>query len=207
MIDLIRKRFSVIDGVGLAVLAVGTGLWYIGAFSPMETRRAAVAGLQTTLAARSGELATLDEDWAKLKRDQATLAEHAKNAVQLSRLSTLNVRLGEIPAVAEVRGIVLDELAPGTTTLPAQSGAKYQRTPIRMSGSAQYEAVQGLLGDLHTAFPDTEVVRLAMAGQSDAPGSDIRFTIELVWYTLPDAARSAQPSQAAPSGASPRGTP
>ncbi len=174
-------RLSTIDVAGLTAITIATLGWYALAYRPGEADRAAFAQLRTSFADAAQQMKDLDRDNAAAKADLSRLSEELARSVKFQDASGVNARLGEIPLLAEERAVVLHEISPGQPV----PGSRFARVPIRLAGSAPYEAVQGFFSDLNSRFPDMEVTRFSLSGQPDSPGSPTRFSVELAWWTLP----------------------
>lgn len=173
-----------VEGVFLAAWALlGLGM-YLGAFAPeARDRRAALADQELLLANERDldRVQTLVRDTrARLTRAEQ---DREQTPVRLRRASEVNERLARISAIGEAAGVKIDQLEPEK---PAPFG-RYAVVTIRVAGVASYSNLAGLIHRLHEEFPDTAAKAFRIAATQEPGSANGRFSVDLAWYTAPDA--------------------
>jgi Tfp pilus assembly protein PilO len=168
------------------VLLASTALVYFAGIAPLIKERSHLREEKQRLAAKREERKLIEQ------RGKATYAElheverKLESAVKLKPPQQINRRLESIIALVENSGLALTEHTPGQ----AVSGKQYGYVPIRMTGEGTYPAVLAFVRSLHENFKDVEVRQLDIKSAVLARDSLPTFSVDMVWYTLPENAGS-----------------
>lgn len=178
----------VTHAIGCAACAAALGLWYVGLVAPLigsstEARRAR-ARLVELETERAAALRERNELVASLREREAELAASSR---RLLPLSSLNVRIAEVAALAEEHAVSISGLGPGSPT----DSPLAARVPIGIDGSCTSADAVRFMSVLHERFPDIAIVGFVVAGPSEGR-ADSSVHVDLLWF----AERSAAPATA-----------
>lgn len=171
--------FSEVDGAGVVVAIVLSGLFYFMGLKPLLDRQHT-----EILQDRQLEIQRAKNDQGE--RSLQTLREHlalvqaeiADSPQKLEPLHALNDRLARITALAAVRGLDIADIRPGAAT----TSLHYKTVPILLTGSGSYVNCVRYLHQLHEQFTDTTVTSLRMTGTPEDRDTAPSFQFELRWY-------------------------
>jgi Tfp pilus assembly protein PilO len=177
-----RNALTPIDAAGIAVIAACTFVAYWLGIAPVQRAVIQAAQDREALETATRELSDVEtalrESRSQLQKAQALLES---NEVRLEPVSHTNARLKLLADMAEEAGLHVSEVTPGSVV----TGARFNRVPIRVSGSASYTDVAAFVGRVHAQFRDTAIVQLSLVGRPEEPDAKAQFGLELVWFTSP----------------------
>ena len=177
-----------LDAAGAVLaLALGASFYFLGVEplrrtrSANETARQALAAAQSSADRSRAELRDLEGQVAEARRAMAAAP------LRLESTARMNTRMAEFNALASTRGLVVDEVRPGSPS----AGPWFTEVPIRIAGSGPYASCLFFLNALASQFPDTGVAAIELRGDPTTDDTPAIFTFDLVWYAAPTASADA----------------
>lgn len=191
-----RLTLTKVDVIAIAgLLGVSAAAHFFG-FVPVRAARAAAMGENALLSTRSEELAERERSVEAAKARVRELDERIAAAIPLQTPDKLNQRMAAIPELGAAVGVRVREVVPKSP----QTGKRLVRVPITIGGDAPTTILTTFLHELHSRFPDMEVLTLNLAARPESPQEPARFTMDLVWYTRADSdvSKGAPPEKPPP---------
>ena len=184
----VRSVHAVGSGAALALAAavyvLGIGPWLARA-GELEKERAALTAALEQAERQRASLAASANAIAGARRKLES------SRVQLRPLATLNQQIARLTELAAACGLRIGQVTPGQAAVGTRAAA----VPITLGGVGGYGQLVGLLERLRDEHPDVIVngYRLAAvpaAGTENGP-REAQFTLDLSWFSAPDAQASA----------------
>jgi Tfp pilus assembly protein PilO len=176
------------DLTGVGALAVLTAAMYLGGVAPAKKARAAAELERLELEQRLTELGEVESQVRDAKVMLSKVqAEMALKETRLERGVHVNTRVQRITALGVVAGLTFSAVTPGQEI----AGKRFNRVPIRLSGSGTYPTFANFAADLHAQYRDVQIVGFRLTGRPTEPEVPVAFDADLAWYTAADNAASA----------------
>lgn len=174
-----RVRLTKVD-LGALALVVGVGVTahFVG-FEPIRRARADSLAQNALLSQRTAALDAKIELINTQKAARAKAQEKIATAIRLESPTTLNQRMAAIPELGAAAGVRVREVVPKAP----QPGKRLTKVPITIGGDGPSTHLAHFLNQLHTTFPDMEVLTLSLSARPESPDEPARFSMDLVWYT------------------------
>ncbi len=188
-------RPTLSDGGAVACILALSAVFAVATLRPAMARADRERQERDTLATKTVALREADDALAAAITQRESLRASRSTMVTLGTISDLNARLADIPAVAEMHGVAVSEVVPGT---PQQRG-RLTRVPLRVAGVASFRAFSAMLADLHASHRDLEVTAFSIDAEGSGRDSGARFSVAMVWHTT--SAALAAPASESPGAA------
>lgn len=166
---------------GSVCIALTLGVYVLG-IEPRLERTAQTLRDLSTVSSRDRGAQELNQSLASARKKLAELTKQSENStVRLEPPENINRRLEAITRLAEVRGVSIDQLGPGS----ASTDTRHIRIPIKVGGTCGYASFGGLIADLRAEFPDTAVNEFSISASHAGDAAHAGFTLDLVWFAAP----------------------
>jgi len=187
--DLAQWSGRHLDIVGVAGAVVLTLLVYFGGLQPLRQDYVEQAERQQALTVQQDQALRLEAAQRAVQhRLNGVRAALAENVLPLKPVSSMNVHVASISALAVESGLQIDDVQTGT----AAENAHCESVPICLAGGGSYRGCTAFLSRLHERFPDTSVSALELVANRADPAGAGKFRITLAWYAAPKGGRAAE---------------
>lgn len=176
---MMRVRLTKVDlGAMALIVGVGVAAHFMG-FEPIRRARAEAVAQNGLLSERTtalnAKLVLIDAQ----KAARAEVQEKIAKSIRLESPTTLNQRMAAIPELGAAAGVRVREVVPKVP----QPGKRLTKVPITIGGDGPSTHLTYFLNQLHTTFPDMEVLSVTITARPEVPQEPARFSMDLVWYT------------------------
>ncbi len=188
-IDLTKWEGRHLEVAGVAVCVALTLTVYLGGLRPLRQSHDALDGRREALSVLQTQAARLEAARVAIRhRLDGVRGALAVNPLQLKPVSSMNIHVASISALAVESGLQIDDVQTGS----ASEGVQCEAVPIYMAGGGTYRDCTAFLSRLRRAFPDTSVSSLELAGSVADPRAAGKFRVALEWYAAPKPATAGK---------------
>jgi len=173
-----------VNSVGCGVCLIFTIGVYVVLIHPFWQHNSVHAQQKQQLSSYSVKLRERTNHLGHLQHRLDGVRRHLKaGALQLKPASVINQHLAALTDLANEYHLNVGTIQPES----AIHNQQYAAVRIRLTASGDFPNCTRFLHALHIQFPDTSVSSFDLAGEPQAPGTPVRFEIDLEWYTTPTA--------------------
>jgi Tfp pilus assembly protein PilO len=179
--------------MAVVVVVLSAGAYALGIAPMLATASEAERVRDAVLAADAQQRAVQGE--VRERRAQRDALSTALDAsVQLAPQDEINARRGIIAELAADAGLTVAETRP----MPVERGRRFDLAPIELAGAGDATQFAAFASALRARVPDTAIRSFELSREVER--GEPRFTVRLVWHTLPAGVTGRGPD--APSGPS-----
>jgi Tfp pilus assembly protein PilO len=186
LLHAIQHRPVAVHATGAAVVLLLTGAFYLTTLAPHDARQAAMQRLTDQLADQRRRAEQIDRSRRALEQQlRNAQADLVATPIAFDTPREINQQLARIAELAGWSGLTVEAVDPGKPT----TGPMLATQPIRIAGRGGFGACHTFMRVLREESPETSVKTFSLAADSNP--SELRFEMELLWYSRPDGASAA----------------